>query len=222
MIDEKLLKKATESVVEGDKELAVQLAREGLEAGVDPAEFIERGFVPGIVRIGELFEDGEIFLPELIMAADTIKGAVDILNDAMAAAGQKREATAKVVLATVEADLHDIGKGIVASLMVANGFEVIDLGRDVQSRKIIDKAIEIGADVIGSSALLTTTMTHQQEIEDILKQEGLKGSIRTIIGGAPVTERWRAKIGADGFGENAADSVRLVNEFMREKNKQTN
>jgi trimethylamine corrinoid protein len=219
MIDKKLLEKATESVIEGDKDLAVKLAREGLEAGVDPAEFIEEGFVPGIVAIGEMFEDGEIFLPELIMAADTIKGAVDILNEAITASGKKREATAKVVLATVEADLHDIGKGIVASLMVANGFEVIDLGRDVQSQKIVDKAIEIGADVIGSSALLTTTMIHQQEIEDILKQKGLKGTIKTIVGGAPVTERWSAKIGADGFGENAADSVRLVNGFMNEKNK---
>lgn len=217
MIDEKLLERARESVVDGDKELAIALAKEGLAAGVDPAEFIENGFVPGIVTVGELFEDGEIFLPELIMAADTIKGAVDILNEALAAVGIKREATAKVLLATVEADLHDIGKGIVASLMVANGFEVIDLGRDVQSQKIVDTAIEIGADVIGSSALLTTTMIHQQEIEDILKKQGMKGKIKTIVGGAPVTERWQTKIGADGFGETAADSVRLVNEFMNEK-----
>lgn len=219
MIDEKLLEKAKESVIDGDKDLAVELAREGLASGVDPGEFIENGFVPGIVKIGELFEDGEIFLPELIMSADAIKGAVDILNEAMEASGTKREASAKVILATVEADLHDIGKGIVASLMVANGFEVIDLGRDVLSQKIVDTAIEVGADVIGSSALLTTTMIHQQEIEDILKQKGLKGKIKTIVGGAPVTIRWSNKIGADGFGETAADSVRLVNEFLKAKNK---
>lgn len=219
MSDEKLFEKAKESVVDGDKELAIQLAQEGLDAGIDPAELIDKGFVPGIVRMGELFEDGEIFLPELIISADTIKGAVDLLNEAMNKAGVKRGPAAKVILATVEADLHDIGKGIVASLMVANGFEVIDLGRDVQSSKIIDTAIEMEADIIGSSALLTTTMVHQQEIEDLLKEKGLKGKIKTIVGGAPVTERWQNKIGADGFGETAADSVRLVNDFMDQKTK---
>lgn len=217
MSSEKLFERAKESVVDGDKDLAIQLAREGLDAGIDPAEFIDKGFVPGIVRMGELFEDGEIFLPELILAADAIKVAVDILNDAMAKAGVKREAAAKVVLATVEADLHDIGKGIVASLMVANGFEVIDLGRDVQSSKIVDMAIEAGADIIGSSALLTTTMVHQKEIEEILKEKELKGKMKTIVGGAPVTERWQTKIGADGFGETAADGIKLVNEFMSKK-----
>jgi len=152
-----------------------------------------------------------------MMAADAIKEAVAILNDAIEKSGKKREVTAKVVLATVEADLHDIGKGIVASLMVANGFEVIDLGRDVPSQKIVDTAIEQGADVIGSSALLTTTMTHQKEIEELLEEKGLKGKIKTIVGGAPVTLRWQNKIGADGFGETAAESVRLVNEFVKKK-----
>lgn len=217
MRNESLFEKATESVVDGDKELAIQLANEGLDAGIDPAEFIDKGFVPGIVKIGELFEDGIIFLPELILAADTIKGAVDILNEAMLAGGTQKKAAAKVVLATVEADLHDIGKGIVASLMVANGFDVIDLGRDVQSSKIIDKAVEIGADVIGTSALLTTTMVHQKELEEIILEKNLKGKVKTMVGGAPVTERWQIKIGADGFGETAADSVRLVNEFMSQK-----
>ena len=217
MIDENLLKKATESIIDGDKEIAIELAQQGLGYGIDPVEFIEKGFIPGIVRIGELFEDGEIFLPELIMSAEAMKGAIDILNESMAASGIKREVAAKVVLATVEADLHDIGKGIVASLMVANGFEVIDLGRDVQSQRIVDTAIEVGADVIGSSALLTTTMIHQQEIEDIIIKKGLKGKLKTIVGGAPVTVRWQTKIGADGFGETAADSVRLVNEFMNLK-----
>ena len=108
-------------------------------------------------------------------------------------------------------------KGIVASLMVANGFEVIDLGRDVPSQKIVDTAIEEGADIIGTSALLTTTMTHQKEIEELLKEKGLKGKIKTMVGGAPVTERWQKKIGADGFGENAADAVRLVKELMGKK-----
>jgi trimethylamine corrinoid protein len=213
---EVLYEKAKQSVLDGDSDLAVELAQKGLAEGLDPAEYIEKGFVPGIMEVGELFESGEIFLPEIMMSADAIKDAVAILNDAIVASGKKREVKAKVVLATVEADLHDIGKGIVASLMVANGFEVIDLGRDVPSQVIVEAAIENGAHIIGSSALLTTTMTHQKEIEDILQEKGLKGKIRTIIGGAPVTVRWQERIGADGFGENAADSIRLVNELMNE------
>ena len=210
---EQLLAQAKEAVIEGDKELCLELANKGLAQGMNPAEFIEKGFVPGILKIGDLFEDGEVFLPEVMMAAEAIQEAVKVLNAAMEMSGQKREATATVVLATVEADLHDIGKGIVASLMVANGFNVIDLGRDVPSSRIVEAAIEHNADVIGSSALLTTTMTHQKEIEDLLKEKGLKGKIKTIVGGAPVTVRWQDKIGADGFGESAAESVRLVNDF---------
>jgi trimethylamine corrinoid protein len=217
MIDIQLLEKAKQSIIDGDKDLALELAQQGLSDGLDPAEFIEKGFVPGIMEIGELFEDGVIFLPEVMMAADAIKEAVDILNAAMEAAGTVRERKGKVVLATVESDLHDIGKGIVAALMVANGFEVIDLGRDVSSEKIIDAAIAHNADIIGTSALLTTTMMHQKEIEDLLIERGLKGKIKTIIGGAPVTVRWQNKIGADGFGETAADSIKLVNSIIREK-----
>ena len=216
MIDEKLLEDAKQSIIDGDKEAALELAQKGLSIGVDPAEFIEKGFVPGIMEIGDLFESGEVFLPEVMMAADAIKEAVAILNNEIERSGKKRDVAAKVVLATVEADLHDIGKGIVASLMVANGFEVIDLGRDVTSEKIVNTAIEAGANVIGSSALLTTTMTHQKEIEDMLIEKGLKGKIKTIVGGAPVTIRWAEKIGADGFGESAAESIRLVNDMLKE------
>lgn len=217
MIDEKLLEKATQSIIDGDKELAEKLAQEGLDAGVDPAEFIEKGFVPGILEVGDLFEDGLVFLPEVMMAADATQGAVEILNEAILKSGKKKEASAKVVLATVEGDMHDIGKGIVASLMVANGFEVIDLGRDIPIEKIVNTAIEKEADVIGSSALLTTTMTEQKKIEDMLVEKGMKGKIKTIVGGAPVTIRWQSKIGADGFGENAAEGIRLVKEFMKDK-----
>lgn len=217
MISQKLLEDARQSIIDGDKEFAVQLAKKGLEDGIDPAEFIDKGFVPGILEVGQLFEDGEVFLPEVMMAADTMKDAVAILNDAMEARGKKRKAAAKVLLATVESDLHDIGKGIVASLMVANGFEIIDLGRDVPSSVIIEKAIEYDVDVIGTSTLLTTTMIHQQKLEALLKENGLKGKVKTIVGGAPVTSRWAEKIGADGFGEDASDSVNLVKAIMKNK-----
>ncbi len=217
MINQKLLEDAKQSIIDGDKELAVQLAEKGLKDGVDPAEFIDKGFVPGILEVGQLFEDGEVFLPEVMMAAEAIKGAVAILNDAIEAGGEKRKAAAKILLATVESDLHDIGKGIVAALLVANGFEVIDLGRDVSNDVIIEKAIEYDVDIIGTSTLLTTTMVHQQKLEAMLKEKGLKGKIKTIVGGAPVTSRWAGKIDADGFGENASDSVNLVKDIMGNK-----
>ncbi len=214
MIDEKLLEQAKEAVIDGDKDLCIELAQQGIDAGVDPGEFIQEGFVPGIMEVGDLFEDGEVFLPEVMMAADAIQGAVELLNAEIEKSGKDAGKAATVVVATVEADLHDIGKGIVASIMVANGYNVIDLGRDVSSEKIVQTAIENDADVIGTSALLTTTMTHQQEIEEMLKEKGLKGKIKTIVGGAPVTVRWQNKIGADGFGENAADDIRFINEWM--------
>jgi len=215
MIDKKMLEEAKQSIMDGDDEKARDLAQKGLDDGVDPGEFIEKGFVPGIMEVGDLFEVGEVFLPEVMMAADAMKAASEILNAAIEESGEKKGDAPKVVLATVEADLHDIGKGIVASLMVANGFEVIDLGRDVPTADIIKAAIDNNVDVIGTSTLLTTTMTHQQEVENELKQRGLKGKIKTIVGGAPVTIRWQDKIGADGFGENASESVKLVNEWKK-------
>ena len=165
MIDSKLLEAAKQSIIDGDKILALSLAQKGLDDGVEPEEFIEKGFVPGIMEIGDLFEDGEVFLPEVMMAADAIKEAVEILNKAMEDRGEKRKQKGRIILATVESDLHDIGKCIVASLLVANGFEVIDLGRDVSNENIIEEAIEHNADIIGTSTLLTTTMIQQQKLE---------------------------------------------------------
>ena len=217
MLEQQLFDEAKESVIDGDRETAVEIAHKGLEAGIDPSEFIEKGFIPGILEIGQLFEDGEVFLPEVMMAADAIKEAVAVLNDRMEANGQKREEKGKILLATVEGDLHDIGKGIVASLLVANGFQVIDLGRDVANSKIIEKAIEHQVDMIGTSALLTTTMTKQQELEKMLKEQGLREQFKTIVGGAPVTSRWADKIGADAFAESAADGVRIAFDMMKTK-----
>jgi len=214
MIDSKLLEAAKQSIIDGDKILALSLAQKGLDDGVEPEEFIEKGFVPGIMEIGDLFEDGEVFLPEVMMAADAIKEAVEILNKAMEDRGEKRKQKGRIILATVESDLHDIGKCIVASLLVANGFEVIDLGRDVSNENIIEEAVKHNADIIGTSTLLTTTMIQQQKLESLLNERGLKGRFKTMVGGAPVTSRWCQKIGADGFSENAAEAVTLANELM--------
>ena len=212
-----IFEEAKQSIVDGDKDLSVELAHKGLAEGIDPGELIQKGFIPGIMEVGELFSDGEVFLPEVMTSAMAIKAACAVLNDAIEAKGEQKVRRAKVVLATVEGDLHDIGKGIVAAMLSANGFEIIDLGRDVPVEQIVDAAVEHNADIIGTSALLTTTMTAQQTLEELLQEKGLKSRFKTIVGGAPVTQRWASKIGADAFAENASEAVRVAFELVKGK-----
>ncbi len=206
MIDQAMLDAAAASIVEQDKDKAEQVAREAVEKGLDPLAMISDGFTVGITRVGDLFDRGELFLPELIICSEIMKGVTEILNASIPA--EDKKAGAKVLIATVEGDVHDIGKGIVVSLFNAHGFEVLDLGRDVPTMKIIEKAEEFGAQVIGTSALLTSTMEGQKKLEEALRKEGLRDKYKTIVGGAPVTERWAKRIGADAYAEDANDGVK--------------
>jgi trimethylamine corrinoid protein len=202
------IKKVIDSVVECDEAGAELLARQALEQNMDPLQVINEGYVVGIKQVGDMFECGELFLPELIQAAEAVKKSTTILNAAIA--GDVGKNKGNILIATVEGDIHDIGKAIVVSLLVANGFNVLDLGRDVPTLDIIAKAEEFKADVIGTSALLTTTMVKQRELEDTLAKEGLKNKYKTIVGGAPVTVRWAEKIGADAYAENAGEGVNKI------------
>jgi trimethylamine corrinoid protein len=202
------LKKVIESVIGGDEAGAEALAHQALEQNLDPLQVINEGYVVGIKQVGDMFECGELFLPELIQAAEAVKKATELLNSAIAGGAEKIKGN--VLIATVEGDIHDIGKAIVVSLLVANGFNVLDLGRDVPTLDIIARAEEFKADVIGTSALLTTTMVKQKELEDTLVKEGLKNKYKTIVGGAPVTVRWAEKIGADAYAENAGEGVNKI------------
>lgn len=202
------LKKVIESVIGGDEAGAEALARQALEQKMDPLQVINEGYVAGIKQVGDMFECGELFLPELIQAAEAVKKATELLNTAIT--GGAESIKGKVLIATVEGDIHDIGKAIVVSLLVANGFNVLDLGRDVPTLDIIARAEEFKADVIGTSALLTTTMVKQKDLEEALVKEGLKSKYKTIVGGAPVTVRWAEKIGADAYAENAGESVNKI------------
>lgn len=208
MENQEFIKKVIDSVINGDEVEAEALARQALENNMDPMAVINEGYVVGIKQVGDLFETGELFLPELIQAAEAVKKSTTILNDAIVGGADKDKG--RILIATVEGDIHDIGKAIVVSLLVANGFDVLDLGRDVPTNDIIAKAEEFKADVIGTSALLTTTMVRQQDLEKALRSEGLRDKYKTIVGGAPVTVRWADKIGADAYAENAGEGVNKI------------
>jgi len=190
MGEQEVLAAAKKAIIDYDVEKAEQVAKDGLAAGVDPVALIEKGFVPGIAEIGDLFDSGEVYLPELILAADAMKAGTSVCEAAFPAGTTSTKK--KVIMGTVEGDIHDIGKSIVVSFLSANGFDVYDLGRDVSVDTFIGKAKEIGPDVIGSSALLTTTMGHQEALEKELREAGLRDKLKTIVGGAPGTFCWPA------------------------------
>jgi trimethylamine corrinoid protein len=205
MNKEELLTKAQDSILKIDKDLALKIANETLKEGFSPEEVLSEGFSIGIRKVGDLFGRGEMFLPELMLAADVMKEVMAILNEEI----QKKQSEKKgtMLFATVEGDVHDIGKGIVVSLLKTQGIDVIDLGRDVPVSKIIEKAVELDVDLIGTSALLTTTITEQKKLEDELKKQGLRDKFKTLVGGAPATQRWADRIGADAYGEDASEAV---------------
>ena len=208
MENNEFMQKIYDTIIIGDEAQAEELARQALERGMDPLEVINNGYVAGIKKVGDMFEYGELFLPELIQAAEAVKKGTEILNNSIS--GNTGSVKGRVLIATVEGDIHDIGKAIVVSLLVANGLDVLDLGRDVPTVDIISKAEEFKAEVIGTSALLTTTMVKQQELENTLRKEGLRDKYKTIVGGAPVTVRWADKIGADAYAENAGEGVNKI------------
>ena len=208
----KIYETAIEAIVAGDVALATETAKKGLSEGIDPLELINKGFIPGINKVGDMFEVGTLFIPELILSAKAMQNATDIINAAVPE--NNRQVQGRFLIGTVKGDVHDIGKTIIVSLLKANGFEVRDLGRDVSTDRFIKEADDFKADIIGTSSLLTTTMPAQKELEDELKKAGLKERYKTMVGGAPVTQRWANKIGADTFAENASACVRLAKELL--------
>jgi trimethylamine corrinoid protein len=213
MIDEKILKTAKQTIVEQKKDPAVELVQKALSDGIDGMELLTEGFIPGINEVGDQFGRGTLFLPELVQAADVMKAVTDLINASLPSQDGPQE-KGKLVIATVKGDVHDIGKCIVVSLMQANGYTVFDLGRDVDTERIVEVAVKEDVQVIGTSALLTTTMVRQKELEEALKSAGIRDKVRTIVGGAPVTARWAAKIGADAFAEDAQDGIAKVRELL--------
>ncbi len=212
MDTEDILRRAAKSVLDADQEEAEKVAREALKLGIDPFIVINEGFSKGMAEAGELFERGELFLPHLIVASEGMVSAVNILEEAMPKQEEKKVGVA--VIGTIEGDIHDIGKGIVATMLRVYGFEVHDLGRDVPLKTFVETAKRVNADIVGTSALMTTTMAGQKVLEQEMKKAGLRDKVKTMVGGAVVTQRWSNKIGADAYAENAMEAVAKARELI--------
>ena len=206
---EEMHKRLAQAVIEGEPEDAEALAKEALEQGLDPLACITEGLTAGIQQVGKLFASGEYFLPDLIIGADAMKVALDVLEP-MLAGDQQRDVVGRIVLGTVEGDLHEIGKTLVGTMLTANGFLVTDIGVDKKPEEFIAAIKETDADIVGASALLTTTMLQQKKLIDLLEEAGLRERVKVMVGGAPVTEGFAKEIGADGYAEDAISSVDLA------------
>jgi len=204
-----LIEKLSQAVIDGEEEDAVALAKQALDQGLDPLDCINDGLTKGIQQAGELFGSGEYYLPELIISSNAMKAALEVLEPALEG-DQKREIVARVVIGTVEGDLHEIGKTLISTLLTANGFKVFDIGVDKSAEEFIAAIKENEATIVGASALLTTTMVHQQELIESIKEAGLGTQVKVMVGGAPVTQNYAEQIGADGFAEDAISAVDLA------------
>jgi len=202
-----LFKQITDSLVDGEPDKTVELTRSALEAGQEPLSIINEGLVPGMDIVGEKFQTGEYFLPHLIVAASGMKQAMALLEPELSAREQKVESLGTVVIGTVKGDIHEIGKTLVGTMLSAHGFQVHDLGVDVATEEFVAKVKETGARVLGLSALLTTTMTFQREVIEALEEAGIRGQVKVMVGGAPVSQDWTDSIGADGCAEDAVGAV---------------
>jgi corrinoid protein of di/trimethylamine methyltransferase len=214
MQTEELFQSMSQSIIDGDADVAAALARQSIDMGIDPLEAINQGFVKGVNFVGDQFSCGDMFLPELVMAGEAMKTAIGVLEPEMSKRGTERQVYGKVVLATVQGDIHDIGKTLVGTMLSAYGFQVYDLGVDVAIPKIVEKAREVGANIVALSALLTTTMVRQKDVIEALEDVGLRDKVKVLVGGAPVTQEWVQQIGADGYSEDAVGAVSLAKKLL--------
>jgi corrinoid protein of di/trimethylamine methyltransferase len=213
MSKDETLVQLSQAVIDCDPDEARRLAQLALDRAIDPLVCINQALTPGIQRVGALFSSGEYFLPDLIIAGEAMKEALEILEPALMS-DQKREVAGRVVLGTVEGDLHEIGKTLVGTMLTANGFDVTDIGIDKSAADFVTAVKESDANLVGASALLTTTMLQQLKIVEALQEAGLRDRVKVIVGGAPVTQEWADKVAADGYAEDAISAVALAKRLM--------
>ncbi|WP_034145223.1 corrinoid protein [Desulfosporosinus sp. BICA1-9] len=216
-MSEDIYAKLKNSIVEMDPDLAEEAANEAIEAGLDPLECISLGLSKGMAVMGDLFDVGEAFVPDLMMASEAFETAVNILTSSMSAEEKNNASSGKVIIHTVQGDIHDIGKNIVSTMFSANNFEVFDLGRDVPVSLVIEKAEEYGVDLICGSALMTTTMASMKEIINSLKEDGIRDKYIVMFGGAPVSAKWCNEIGADGYTDTASEVAAMAKDLIAKK-----
>ena len=214
MSREEILAKLADAVSQMEPELAVEAAAEALAAGISPTDAIQDGLSKGMLVVSDLFDEGEMFVPQILIAAEAFQSAVEVLVRGLTIAEQASMSRGKVICHTVQGDIHDVGKNIVKTMFRANGFEVIDMGRDVPVDDVVAKAIAENVDIVTGSALMTTTMPSQRDIVNGLIEEGVRDQVKCMFGGAPVSQEWVDRIGADGYADNAADAVRVAMELM--------
>ncbi|CEO88859.1 corrinoid protein [Syntrophaceticus schinkii] len=212
MDQENILSKLSEAVFEGEEELVPELTNKAVDAGIEPLRIINEGLTRGIEVVGERFESGEYFLPDLLLGAKAMEAGIAIVEPMLE--GTNREFVGRVLMGTVHGDLHSIGKNIVIMMLKSAGFEVFDLGVDVPTSAFIEKIRKLNPDIVGISALLTTTVGCQKEIIESLKEEGLRDSVKIMIGGAPINQNWADQIGADGYAEDASSAAKLAKRLM--------
>jgi dimethylamine corrinoid protein len=206
-----------QSIIDGAPDTAFTLAQQALAAGVAPLEAINNGYVPGMHDVGEQFARGQMFLPDMMASAEAMRAAMSVLDPELRRLGTERPRAGIVVLGTTKGDIHEIGKILVGTLLTAHGFQVHDLGVDVSGEKFAAKTRELKADIVGVSALLTTTMRNQKTVVEALERDGLRSQVKVMVGGAPVTRRWAEEIGADGYAKDAMSAVALAQELMQQK-----
>ncbi len=209
-----LLAALTDAVATGSPDDAKRLAEQAASAGYDPLVLVEQGLRPGMDIIGANFAEGTCFLPELVMSAEAMKAALSVLDPLLKSSAQAKQIAGRVVLGTVFGDIHEIGKTLVGTLLTANGFEVLDLGVNVPIERFVEAAGDFNADIVGMSALLTTTMANQRKVIEALEAKGLRSRVRVMIGGAPTNPGWADEIGADAYGQTASDAVRTARLLM--------
>ena len=212
MEKEELLRQIADAVVEMEEDTVEELAQQSLTAGIDAYETIDLGLAKGMERAGQLFDEEEYFVPELLMCSDAMNVGIDVLKPHLKSENVSKKG--KVVIGVVEGDTHDIGKNLVRLMMENGGFEVLDLGRDIPPAEFVSKAEEYGADIIGIATLMTTTMPGMKEVVDILADKGFRDKFKVIVGGGPISPAFAKKIGADGYARNAADAVKVAEKLL--------
>jgi trimethylamine corrinoid protein len=215
MSDDKVLKDLQNAILGYDSTAAVRAAKAAIAAKMDPLVAIEKGLAPSIEEIGEKFEKMEIYLPELMLAADAMRAGLALLLPLIPKGSKGAKAT--VIMGTVQGDVHEIGKNIVSSMLMAGGFNVVDLGVDVKTIAFVEEAKKAGAKIIGASALMSSTIGSQKDIVDYLVSSGDRKKHAVLVGGGPTTKEWAKEIGADGCGMTAVEAVKLATRFAKGK-----